>query len=102
MTTSTTFILAITTAGGPSTELQVVQISVIKSRISDALAKVNICPQTGKRRLYPSPTLKQRVIGLPGAAIVLFGYNSIASVGYIGSYTAIFIQQAVSMLERSL
>ena len=63
MMTSMTFILAITMARRSSTELQAVQISVIKSEISDALPKVNICPQTGRRRLYPNSTSKRRIIG---------------------------------------
>src|SRR5271170_6524384 len=95
MMTSTTFILAITTAGRPPTELQAVQISVSKS-YRTRLRKVNIYPQTGRRRLYPNSTSKQKVIGYLVLPQYYLATNSIVTVYcclhpasrfYVGAFT---------------
>ena len=64
MMTSTTFILAITMAGRSSTELQVVQISVIKIW-DDALCESKHLPSNGKAPAVPELYFKAESYWLP-------------------------------------
>jgi hypothetical protein len=91
MMTSMTFILVITTAGRPSTELQVVQISVNQIQDIGRACESKHLPLNGKAAAVPGLHFKAESYWLPRC-------NSIVSVGYTESYTAVFIQQAISML----